>query len=72
MKRFSNDKDIHRQVRQLLKQGWEYRAGKRHGAIVSPKGDKLAIPSTPSDYRALRNFCADIRRINDKELSCGY
>ena len=51
--------------------GWMYRVGGRHGKIISPQGRKLAVPISPSDYRASQNFKHDVRRINklDWELN---
>lgn len=69
MRRFSSDKDINGKVRSLLKSGWRYRPGKRHPSLISPRGGRLVIPSTPSDRRAFYNFCRDVRRVLDKGLS---
>ena len=61
MKKYSNNKDINNEVKSLRRMGWKYRPGKRHGAILSPNGMKLIIPSTPSDIRALYNFRRDVK-----------
>lgn len=63
MRKFSNNKDIDMVVRALLKNQWNYRRGKKHGAIVSPQGLKLSVPGTPSDRRAFYNFKRDVRHI---------
>jgi len=62
MRKYSNDKNIHLLVHRLIALGWRYHQGKKHGAIISPTGKKMTIPSTPSDYRAFYNFRSDIRR----------
>lgn len=67
MKRYSKDKDINQTVRVLIKFGWKVRAGKKHAAAISPGGNRLTIPSTPSDYRAWRNFTQDVKNISERE-----
>jgi hypothetical protein len=37
--------------------------GKKHGKIIAPNGRKLAVPGTPSDWRANMNFQRDVRRL---------
>lgn len=62
--RYSNDIDIAETVRHLLANGWSYISGKKHGKLISPNGKKLAVPGTPSDWRASLNFRRDILRIS--------
>ncbi|MCF2849445.1 hypothetical protein NH514_20170 [Pseudoalteromonas sp. ACER1] len=65
MKKYSSDKDINMLVRALLKKkGWSIRQGK-HPKLITPSGLKLTVPSTPSDFRAFRNFKNDIRRLKE-------
>lgn len=63
MSRYSSDKDINQLVRKLVRKGWTIKPGKKHRAVVSPRGGRVAIPSTPSDYRACRNFCRQVRSL---------
>lgn len=61
--RYSNDKDINRLVRTLVRAGWCYRHG-RHGKLIPPHSHSvLTVPKTPSDRRAFQNFNQDIRRL---------
>lgn len=60
---YSKDKDIAVTVRRLLAQGWRYVAGRKHGRLIAPNGRTLAVPCTPSDWRASRNFARDVRRV---------
>lgn len=62
MKRYSQDMQIHKLVSELVKDGWSYVSKNRHGKLQSPRGKKISIPSTPSDYRASENFKGDINR----------
>ncbi len=68
MKRISADKDIRRLVQKLIGEGWEIKNGKKHHSIISPGGRKIAVPSTPSDYRAIHNFQSDTKRLERIEL----
>jgi len=67
MKKYSKDKNISNKVKILQRNGWEYRRGKKHGMIVSPRGKKLSIPGTPSDWRSWKNFNCEVNRIEYNE-----
>ena len=69
MKRFSKDKKIDGIVRYLIRSGWTVRPGKKHASILSPAGKRIAIPSTPSDFRSWRNFSRDIQHIGNNQRS---
>lgn len=66
MNRHSSDKDINKLVWKLIRSGWHVKAGKKHRSIESPSGRKIAIPSTPGDHRACRNFSKSIDRISSE------
>ena len=57
-------------VRILVKTGWLYTMGGRHGRLIAPSGRSLTVPCSPSDYRAARNFKQDIKKMA-KTLSLG-
>lgn len=63
---YSKDKEISATVRHLLTSGWQYLVGKKHGKLIAPNGRKLAVPCTPSDWRASLNFKRDIRRLSNR------
>lgn len=63
MKKYSNSKEIDYLVKKLIKQGWNYKRGKKHGRIITPSGRKLTIPPTPSDCRAYYNFRGVVRGL---------
>lgn len=67
MLKLSKDKNINTLVNNLISVGWKYKRRKKHGSIVSPTGNMLIIPSTPSDRRAFYNF-----RQAVKVISGGY
>ena len=70
MKKYSSDKDINKLVGSLCKIGWQFINRKKHGALITPHGKKLTVPSSPSDRRAFKNFSTDIRTIICRE--CNY
>ena len=62
--RYSGCREIDRLVRSLVRSGWTFRRGGKHGRVKSPDGmTSVTVPSTPSDWRSSRNFERDLRRI---------
>lgn len=49
----------------LRRAGWSLatRARGAHHRIVSPGGQAVVFPRSPSDWRAIRNFRAEVRRV---------
>ena len=65
MERYSASKEINTLVRQLVRDGWLFQRGGRHGKLYAPnRGACLGVPSTPSDRRAFLNFRQDVRRAH--------
>lgn len=61
--KFSNNKDIHQFITRLLKQKSVYLSkGKKHNFLMI-NNRKLAIPSTPSDFRSFQQFKHDVNRF---------
>ncbi len=64
MMKYSSLKEINVLVRQLVRDGWLFRSGGRHGRLSAPGGVTiLSVPCTPSDRRAFINFRQDVRRV---------
>lgn len=62
--RYSCSKDIDQIVRRFIQRDWTYRRGRKHGLLSPPRsGVSVIVPGTPSDWRALRNFERDVRRV---------
>ena len=61
--KYSNDRNVSDVVRDLVRNGWRYHMGGRHGKLVSPSGRRMPVPCTPSDYRAFLNFKRDVRKL---------
>lgn len=61
--KYSKNDSINAQVKLLIKQGYRYKRGSKHGALISSDGKKrISIPGTPSDWRASRQFRAEVNR----------
>lgn len=70
--RFSSDKDVNRLVCQLVREGWLYRRGRKHGKLISPEATgSLTIPGSPSDHRTIHNMRRDVRRIQATAVRSG-
>lgn len=65
MMKYSSNKELAEFVRCLVRSGWSYHRGGRHGKLTSPTGRHLTVPCSPSDRRALQNFKRDIRHLEN-------
>ena len=55
-------KEIDSLVKGLVRQGWSFQRGGKHGRLRAPSGRAtLTVPGTPSDRRAFLNFRRDVR-----------
>jgi len=65
------DKDIEELVRRMVRIGWRYRRGSKHGQLWAPGSSRpIIVPGTPSDRRCLQNFHADVRRAMRETSQC--
>lgn len=64
MSHYSADKDLNKEVKKLIKQGWtpEMRS-KGHWQIRSPGGTILTIAGSVGDFRTLVKFKSDVKRV---------
>lgn len=62
--KYSSDKHIATYIRQLIRDGWNYQRGRRHGRLVSPNGRTVILPCTPSDIRTYQNLRQQVRRVD--------
>jgi len=70
--KYSANKEINGIVKQLVKQGWEFYWGSKHGRIKHPSGSPIiTVPKTPSDWRSAVNFNKLVNRSssNHKGIS---
>lgn len=62
--KYCSCKMIDQLVKGLVRQGWIYSRGGKHGRLSPPNGQAtLSVPRTPSDYRAFLNFRRDVRQV---------
>lgn len=62
--RYSANKDINIIVRDLVRQGWSFNWGSKHGRLRHPMGHPvITVPKSPSDRRSVQNFGCDIKRV---------
>ena len=67
--KFSSDKDINLFVEQLVREGWSFKRGKKHGKLMIPGcGEMIVVPSTPSKARALKEMKSLVRRMENYAL----
>lgn len=60
--KYCTSKEINQLVKGLIRHGWQFRWGGKHGRLSSPDGRaNLSVPCTPSDRRAFLNFRRDVR-----------
>jgi hypothetical protein len=61
--KYCSNKDIDKLIRVLIRQGWDFRRGGKHGRLAPPSGQPtMTVAKTPSDYRSLQNFRRDLRK----------
>jgi predicted RNA binding protein YcfA (HicA-like mRNA interferase family) len=66
--KYSTAKEINALVKELVKDGWTYWRGGRHGRLKAPSGQPtLTISCTPSDRCAFQNFRRDLRNALSRQ-----
>jgi len=69
--KYCASKDLNNLVKQLVRMGWSFSRGSRHGRLSSPDGGPvLTVPGSPSDHRTLQNFRSDVRRAQRQHVGC--
>lgn len=62
--KFSSQKDINKLVRELVRKGWSFQRGGKHGRLSHPSSKKvLTVSGSPSDRYAVKNFTRDVYRL---------
>ena len=62
MKKYCKKPEIDALVVQLVRSGWHFHRGGRHGKLRNPQGSRaLTVPISPSYHRAWLNFRRDVR-----------
>lgn len=67
--KYSTRKDLNTVVQALVRDGWIYFRGGKHGRLRHPSGKPtLTVAGSPSDRRAVDNFLHDVKRASRSEL----
>ena len=62
--KYSANKDINIIVRDLVRHGWSFNWGGKHGRLRHPLSyTVITVPKSPSDHRSVKNFGCDIKRV---------
>jgi hypothetical protein len=65
MRRYSSMREIDLLVHDLIRNGWTFRRGGKHGLLSPPGGTPtVTVPCSPSDWRAFLNFKRDVRNVS--------
>lgn len=60
---YSSSKDLRKHIAGLVKEGWTYKKGGKHGKLIAPNGRRMAVPVSPSSASTLVNQVHQARRI---------
>lgn len=62
--KYCSNKDINKLICQLIRQGWSFQHGSKHGRLTHPDKQRvLIVAKSPSDFRSFSNFRRDLRKI---------
>lgn len=68
--KYSSNKELDQLIRQLVRQGWRFRHGGKHGRITHPDGrPTMTVAKSPSDSRSFHNFRRDLRKATASSAS---
>lgn len=60
---YTSSKDLRKHIAGLVKDGWTFKKGGKHGKLIAPNGRKMAVPVSPSSASTLVNQVHQARRI---------
>lgn len=61
--KYCSNNEIDALIRQLVRQGWRFHRGGKHGRLTHPGGrPTVTVAKSPSDFRSLENFRRDLRK----------
>lgn len=62
--KYCSSKDINNHIKKLLKQGWLFEWGGKHGKLLPPNGrPAITVSKSPSDRCAFLNFKRDVKQM---------
>lgn len=60
--KYCSSKDINDHIKKLMKEGWSFKWGGKHGKLLPPSGKiVITVSKSPSDRYAFLNFKRDVR-----------
>lgn len=62
MSRLKAQREVDALVAAAVLNGWRCRSTGKHYVLRGPDGQTVTVSKTPSDFRAVRNIRADLRR----------
>lgn len=67
--KYSSHKDIDKAVRDLVRKGWLFRRGSKHGKLRSPSGHEvITVAVTPGCRNAVQIFQGHVKRATERML----
>lgn len=69
MTTYTRNKDVNKQVKALIREGWEPFKLKDHWCLKAPNGDTQLIAFSTGDFRSVKKFSSDISRIKRRMLN---
>lgn len=61
--KYCSKKEIDQEIRHLVRNGWDFQRGRKHGRLTHPRGwPTLTVARSPSDGRVIHNFRRDVRQ----------
>lgn len=64
MKKYCANKDIQKLVLEMIGKSWSFKNKRKHGVLIAPTGQRVIIPSSPSDFRAYINLRSNLRSLS--------
>ncbi|MHC3017520.1 hypothetical protein FIB17_07140 [Klebsiella pneumoniae] len=62
--KYSTCKDVDSLVRSLLREGWRFHRGKKHGRLTPPSGCLfVTVSCSPGDRRTFLNLRSQVRHV---------
>ena len=62
--KYSSDKDVNKYAKQLVREGWGFKRGKKHGKLIAPgRRGIVVLPTSPSSKRAVQELAWAVRNL---------
>jgi hypothetical protein len=62
--KYSSDKDVKKFAQKLVREGWGFKRGKKHGKLIAPgRRGIVVLPTSPSSKRAIQELAWVVRNL---------